>query len=359
VIMQQVLTVPPGIDDQEFLFASGLTDGLPVVPPTQARVSSMLSTGPWTSSTILMHEPVTKLDVTAEQVAICAVLAGATPSAFRVIGSAVQALGDPDFMLHGVTASTGGAAIMIVVCGPAASQAGVHGGEGLFGPGFRANATIGRAIRLVIMHCLTATPGQGDRSTQGWPGKFTLCFCENTIASPWQPIHTTYGYQSQDSAVVLFAAASGQIITNHGARTQASLLLTVADTMAGLGSFSPGRSVVVFCPEHAATLASLSRDYIQTFLYEHAIRDLATLKEAGKIEADSEPECNWTGDWAPKGDPKRREGDDSIFLHRGWSPADILLLVGGGLAGGHSTFFPSFSRSRSVPFVIREIPPCQ
>jgi len=343
-------------DEYEALYDAGLSDGLPVVAPTADRVNAMLATGSWVPSTVLLHEPVMNLNVTAHQAAVCAVLAGCEPVSFPIVGTAVEAMGDPAFMLHGPTTSTGGAAIMVIVSGPLASHVGVHGREGLFGPGFRANATIGRAIRLIQMLCLKALPGQHDHSTQGWPGKFTLCFTEYCDASPWPPLHVSLGYKESDSTVTVFAAVSGQNIVNHASLTAQSLLLTFADTMAALGTFSPGRSIVVFSPEHAALLAGMTRGDVQKFLYEHAAHDLATLKRCGKIEHyPEETEPDWFGCWLPYGDVSPKEGDKFILVRRGWSPDDILLLVGGGKAGGHSTFFPSWSRNRGVPFVTRRV----
>ena len=339
----------------EALYDAGLTDGLPVAPATEPRVAAMLAAGPWAPEDVLLHELTRETDVTAYQAAVCAVMAGAVPAYFPVIGAALRAMGHRDFFLHGPTTSTGGATIMVVVSGPMAAELGIQGRENLFGPGFRANATIGRTIRLVQLLCLSAVPGELDKSTQGWPGKFALCFTEHVEASPWEPLHRSLGYRADQSTVTIFAAESGHNICNHGASRAEPLLLTVADTMAALGSFSPGRSVVVFAPEHAAKLAGLTRRQVQEFLFEHAVRDLATLKRTGKIEDDPAAEVDWTGRWRPAGDTTVAPGDAEILVHRGWSSDDILVLVGGGSAGGHSMFFPSWSRGRSVAFVTEEV----
>ena len=339
----------------EAMYDAGLTDGLPVVPPTEELVSAMLAGGRWRAEDRLLVETTRDTEVTAYQAAVCAVMAGARPEYFPVIGATLQAMSDRSFFLHGPTTSTGGATIMIIVSGPIADKLKIHGRENLFGPGFRANATIGRTIRLVQMQCLTALPGELDKSTQGWPGKFSLCFTEHHEASPWEPIHHALGYQAEHSTVTVFAAESGHNIVNHGTSNPEPLLRTFADAMAALGSFSPGRSVVVFAPEHAAKLAKLSRGEVQDFLFEHAVRDLATLKRTGKIEDDPTAEHDWTGQWAASGDTTIHPGDEEIMVHRGWSADDIMVLVGGGLAGGHSSFFPSWSRGRSVPFVTQEV----
>ena len=337
------------------MYDAGLHDGLPVVPPTPDRVAAMLDGGPWQPDDVLLVEATRDTVVTAYQAAVCAVMAGALPRYFPTIGAALDAMSDRAFHLHGPTTSTGGATVMLVVSGPEAAAIELHGRENLFGPGFRPNATIGRTIRLVQLHCLTAVPGQLDKSTQGWPGKFSLCFTENVAESPWDPIHVALGYEPDASTVTIFAAESGHNIVNHGTDDPEALLATFADAMGALGSFSPGRSVVVIAPEHAAKLRTWSRIEIQEHLFQASARDLATLKRAGKIEDDPSADTDWTGRWHPRGDTARRPGDEAIMVRRGWSPDDILVLVGGGTAGGHSSFFPSWSRGRSVGFVTREV----
>ena len=168
----------------ERLFELGLTDGLPVVPPTPDLVAAMLAAGPWEPDEVLIDEPTRDITITAHLASVNAVLAGARPEYFPVIGAALQAAGDPAFRLHMPTASTGGATIMVIATGPIVERLGIQCRENLFGPGFRANATIGRTIRLVQLNGLQAVPGRLDRSTQGWPGKFSLCFGEHTEASP-------------------------------------------------------------------------------------------------------------------------------------------------------------------------------
>jgi hypothetical protein len=342
----------------ERLHELGFTDGLPVVAPTPELVTAMLAAGPWDPAEVLIEEPTRNIEVTAYLAAVNAVLAGARPDYFPVIGAALVAMGDPAFKLHLPTASTGGATIMVIVTGPMAEAIGIQSRENLFGPGFRANATIGRTVRLVQMNTLLAVPGDLDRSTQGWPGKFSLCFGEDESSSPWEPLHRRLGRAPGRSAVTVFAAESGHNVCNHGTADPEALLTTFADTMAALGSFSNGRSVVVFAPEHARKLgdAGWSAERVRGFLYDNARRDLATLKRSGKIEDDPEAVDDWSGRWRPAGDQVVRPGDEAVWVRRGHGPEDILVLVGGGQAGGHSMFFPSWSRSRGCPFVTVDIP---
>ena len=337
----------------------GTQAGLPIIG-IQMSPHSMLDEG---------IEPC--LDLIRETAAINAVMAGCRPEYFPVVAAVLSAIGDPDFTLHGPATSTGGAALMVIVNGPVCEAIGLHGGGNLFGPGVRANATIGRALRLVLLNCLGCHPGVLDQSTQGWAGKYTLCFAEHEAASPWEPLHVSRGFRRTQSAVTVFAAESGHNILVHAASEPETLLTAFADAMAGLGSLSPGRSVIVLSPEHAQhlTRAGWSRARTQAWLYEHARRPLADLKRAGKIEAqfllDAEMR-RWLYARAPGGaetapsgpDVHTRvlPGDAGVSVHRGLGPGDILICTGGGAAGEHSAFFPLWSRGRSVPFVSKEVP---
>jgi len=371
------VTTRPGLDVSdpwsaiEACYAQGWTDGLPVVPPTEALVDAMLAAGPWLPDHALLHEPVRDRSVTAEKAAINAVMAGCRPEYFPVVGAALLAIGDPEFMLHGPATSTGGSALMVIVNGPVRERLGVNARANLFGPGARANATIGRVLRLVLLNCLDCRPGILDKSTQGWPGKYSLCFAEEEAASPWEPLHVSRGLPPASSAVTVYAAESGHNVLSHGTSDPERLLTCFADAMAGLGSLSPGRSVIVFAPEHAAYLARAgwSRRQVQEWLYAHAWRSMADLKRGGKVEPAffTNPSLvDWLYRDSPAGPPDplpgpddaedvRRE-DEAVRVHRGLGPDDILLAVGGGEAGGHSAFFPSWSRGRSVPFVTKEVP---
>ena len=371
------VTTRPGLDVAdpwsaiEACYARGWTDGLPVVPPTEALVDAMLAAGPWAADQVLLYEPVRDRAVTAEKAAINAVMAGCRPEYFPVVGAALLAIGDPDFMLHGPATSTGGSALMVIVNGPISARLELNGKGNLFGPGVRANATIGRTLRLVLLNCLECHPGVLDKSTQGWPGKYSLCFAEEEAASPWEPLHVSRGLSADRSAVTVYAAESGHNVLSHGTSDPERLLTCFADAMAGLGSLSPGRSVIVFAPEHAAHLARAgwSRGRVQQWLYEHAWRSLADLKRGGKVEPAffSNPSLvDWLYRDAPGGPPdplpsaddaeRVIAGDEAVRVHRGLGPDDVLLAVGGGEAGGHSAFFPSWSRGRSVPFVTVEVP---
>jgi len=254
-------------------------DGLPIVPPTEARVRAMLGGAPGDRSLGVMP-PLWRV-TTLDKLAVNAVMAGCEPAAFPLIVAAVEAMLDPSFNLYGVQATTHPVAPLLIVHGPIAAELGVHSGSGCFGPGFRANATIGRAIRLILLNIGGAWPGRHDMATQGSPAKFSYCIAERVDASPWGALH-------EDNVVTVFGGEPPHNVNDHVSTTAAGILATVADTAVSLGSnvgwyFSQSQLMIVLGPEHAKTIAGdgLSRADVQRFVFEHARLPLRTLKLGG------------------------------------------------------------------------------
>ena len=274
------------------------------------------------------HAPTGRV-CTVHAAAVNAVMAGCLPKYFPIVVAALEAADRDRYTFHGSTASTGGSTPMLIVSGPIAEQIGMNAAANVFGPGNRANATIGRAMRLIILNVFQMIPGVSDRSTQGWPGKYGCCIAENTAASPWSPLHDELGFRG-GSSVTVFAASGFHNIENHYTDDPEALLSTFADAMASLGAFSDGESVIVMSPEHAkiATSRGWSKQDIQEFLFAQAWREQGELRRAGKVPHDAEP-------W-----------DDEARVHRGLGPDDILIVVAGADAGGHSAFLTSWSRAR-------------
>src|SRR5439155_19891575 len=177
-------------------------DGLPIVPPTEARVREML--GRQDGSASLGAMPPLWRQATLEKLAINAVMAGCQPLSFPVIVAAVEAMLDPAFNLYGVQATTHPVAPLLVVNGPYGRGIGLHAGSGCFGPGFRANATIGRAIRLILLNVGGGWPGPHDMATQGSPAKFSYAIAEREDASPWEPLSVGLGFGADRSVVTVF-----------------------------------------------------------------------------------------------------------------------------------------------------------
>jgi len=314
-------------------------DGLPIVPPTADRVRAML--GEAEPERALGAMPPLWRTATLEAVAVNAVMAGCRPEYFPVIVAAVDAMLDPDFNLYGVQATTHPVAPLVIVNGAYGRRIGLHAGSGCFGPGFRANATIGRALRLILMNVGGAWPGRHDMATQGSPAKFSYCIAENEEASPWGPL-------KDGDAVTVYGGEGPHNVNDHASTTASGILSTVSHTAATLGSnvgwyFSQSQLLVVLGPEHARTIAGdgLTRADVQRFVYEHARLPLATLKLGGM----------WgMHDWPAWMMALR---DDEVRPPQVPSPDDVLVVVAGG-PGKHSSVVPNtcFSRAVSRPIEV-------
>jgi hypothetical protein len=273
------------------------------------------------------------------------------PAYAPVVIAAVEALTTDDFNLHGCTTSTGGSAPLLIVSGPLADDLGMNGDVNLFGPGNRANATIGRAVRLILRNVFQMIPGISDKSTQGNPGKYSFCIAERARGNPWPLLCETQGYPSGVSSVTVFAGGGFCNVENHGGNTPSQVLGSVADAMANTGCITLGQSVVVLAPEHMKIVADAgwSRQRAQEFLFAHAKRSIDGLKSVGKYRDVEYDKQHGKGGHALA---------EAGYVHRGLTPDDILITMGGGDAGGHSCFIPSWSRGRSSLLQHRPIGVC-
>ena len=312
-------------------YERGWTDGLPVVPPEVGRVEAMLKMEGRPPETVIATHPTTGLSCSVLAAAANAVMAGCLPEYFPVIVAALEAADRPDYNFHASTASTGGSAPLLIVSGPVVHDIGMNAAGNVFGPGNRANATIGRALRLIIMNVFEMIPGVSDQSTQGHPGKYCSCIAERSERSPWPPLHVELGYGEDVSSVTVFAGAGFCNVENHGGNAPEAILDCVADCMASLGCITIGQSVVVLSPEHAQIVAAdgWSKADAKAYLFEHARQTVAAMQRVRK--------------YVPR--EHQRQGTEDV--HRGFGPEDVLLVVAGGDAGGHSAFIPSWSRSRA------------
>lgn len=191
------------IDASEDYFARGFTDGLPVVPPTPDRVGQMLQYANLAPDELLGEVPTRNVIVTAEKAAVNAVMAGCLPEYFPVVTAAVRAHLQTKGNSHSSTGTLMGAAHAVIINGPVRDEIGVCSGQGCFGPGFRPNATIGRALRLVIRNVCNSVPGILDRATFSWPLRYSFCFAENEQSSDWVPMHVQRGFEPADSVVTV------------------------------------------------------------------------------------------------------------------------------------------------------------
>ncbi|MGE4093850.1 MAG: hypothetical protein AB7G75_23755, partial [Candidatus Binatia bacterium] len=216
------------LDVNELYQQRGWTDGLPIVPPTEERVQEFLDVARLAPEDVMGVESVRQRPITAEKVAINAVMAGCTPGCMPVIVAVLQAMCDEEFNLHGSTASTGGSAQFIIVNGPIRSTLGMNTTHNALANGSRANATIGRAIRLVLINVLGCIPGQLDRSTLGHPGKFTFCVAEDEEDSPWMPLAQERGVAESMSGVTVMACESPHQVMNEWTKDPEEIMETFA-----------------------------------------------------------------------------------------------------------------------------------
>lgn len=187
-------------------YRRGWTDGLPIVAPTLSRVHETLRYSPVSASEVLGEMEPFRGVVTAEKLAVNAVMAGCRPEYFPVVAAATRAMLDPAFNLRGVQTTDENVAPLLIVSGPLADSIGLNSGIGALGPGWRANATIGRTLRLVMINVGGGWPGVTSLAGIGQPGRYTLCLAENQDASPWPPLHVESGLSPQSSAVTLLRA---------------------------------------------------------------------------------------------------------------------------------------------------------
>ncbi|MFH1486455.1 MAG: hypothetical protein ABIH46_10315 [Chloroflexota bacterium] len=325
-------------------YGRGWTDGLPIIPPTRSEVENMLQyTDRDPQEVVAIFKP-RNGKATVEKIAINAVMAGCAPEYFPIVLAAVDAMSDPKFNLAGIIATTNPASPLVIINGPVVKQLQVNNGYGLFGSVMRANATIGRAVRLVVLNVAGAEPGVYDRSTFGQAGKYSFCIAENEDENPWEPLHVELGYSKDVSTVTVFGGASPQNVLDMTSTTAEGILSTMVGNMVATGSNNictgGGQPLVVFGPEQAAVLArdGFDKRKIRDYIYEYA----RAMYPAHPINADHE-DLAFT--WQ----------DHPIHCVSN-SPDEIVIMVAGG-GGSHSSFVASFldaTRAVTRPLALKD-----
>lgn len=324
----------------ELCYTNGWTDGLPVVPPTADRIEAMIGAAGLDPQHQVAFIENRQVSITAEKIAINAVMAGCKSEYMPVVVAAVDALADPLYGYHGPATSTGGSAVFMVVNGPIARELDINCKDNLFGPGWRANATIGRAIRLVMRNVIGTLPGELDRSSLGHGGKYTFCIAEDEAESPWPPFHTTRGFRADQNVVTVFAALAPHQYSNQLSANPEGILDTACAHMRmSAGSGRQPQYALVFAGEHQAIMkkAGWSRDDVQRYCFEHCQPTVAELKRAfvtpGPIAAN----------------------DENLVVPIVQEPSDLLVIAAGGRAGVQSAFIPGWGSKNGSQSVSREI----
>jgi hypothetical protein len=310
-----------------------------VIPPTPSRVEAMLGGRDPGQSLGEMAPAMAQVNI--ERVAACAVLAGCRPEYFPVVVAAVRATLEPAFNVGGQAVTTQPVGQIVVVNGPVRDAIGLNGGVGALGPGWRANMTIGRALRLVVSLTGGGFPGRLDRSALGQPGKVGLCFTEDEEVSPWEPLHVSRGYGSGQSVVSVFGADAPLSISDHRSTGPEEVARVLGEAAAA--TWSPnwwplgGTSLFVICPEHARSFAEWgwSKQRVRDAIFEAVRRPAASLRSGettplvGAAAAD-QPIGKWS------------------------SPQEIVLVVAGGEPGFSAVFGPCLGMNADV--ISKEVP---
>jgi hypothetical protein len=332
---------------QAFASEQGWGDGLPLVAPTEARVDAML--GGRDPNHVLGVMAPRHAEVTNLAVAANAVMAGCPPVVFPVVTTAIRAMCLSRFNLEGVQTTTHPVAPLVLVHGEIVEKAGFNAGSGTFGPGTLANATVGRAVRLCLLHIGGARPGEGDQSTQGQPSKYAYCAAENLSATPWEPYPSSVGVYAA-SAVTVAGHENPHNVENHTSGHAPSLLTTIASVFTTIGSNNTwvhdGEVFIVLCPEHAQSIAGdgWTRRDIQDFLFNEARLPLSRLHYLGYPDyTDDQRRARlvmwprWMRDLEP----------DDRLVPLVTDPSKFRIVVAGG-AGKHSSVIPSWGQTVSV-----------
>ena len=347
--MTEALTAPDEAQALEQLHELGCTDGLPVVIPTDERVQRMVLASGQEGDMVLGTMGPGHGMATVEKVAVNAVMAGCLPDFMPLVLAAVKAVIDPVFDLTEMQATTHCTAPLIIVNGPARESCGpVACGVGALGPGHRANAAIGRALRLCMINIGGGRPGSSDMALLGHPGKFTYCLAEDEEKSPFPPLHTSFGFAPDDSVVTVIGAEAPHSVIYSGDADDPEdadkLLEQLATGLTNMATnnavLTGGAAVVVLNPEHAAILqaANMSREAVQQRLWELTHLPKADLARFGNAFAA------WVAD------SNQSESTYQAFP----SPQHLLILTAGG-SGLYSMVMPSWSAGahRNQPVSIQ------
>jgi hypothetical protein len=321
-------------DPVEMCFQRGWSDGLPVTPPTDARVLQMLKGTNRKPDEIVGKIPPYLADCTIEKVAINAVMAGCRPEYMPVLLAALEAALEPVFTLHGVLATTYFSGPVIIVNGPVAKRIGMNSGINALGQGNRANLTIGRALNLIVRNVGGGRPGEADRATLGASSKITLCFAEDESDPSWEPLSVARGIAPGKSAVTLFQGHGPEAFVDQKSRTPEALTRSFAMSLVKIGHpklVQSARAILVLSPEHYAIYreAGWDRRKIERALYE------ATIRPGKDLVAGA--------DGVGEGIPASRAGEMVPKFHE-----DGLMVVrAGGAAGLFSAILPGWLAGRN------------
>jgi len=342
----ELIEVPEDLTELNQLFMRNRwSDGLPIIPPTAPRVEAMLGGTTRARDEVVASIAPAFRAATVERIAINAVMAGCNPDYLPVLIAAVKAAVTPHFNLSGLQSTTNPAAVWLIVNGPIAQKLGVNGGGNCLGPGSWANATLGRALRLLLQNIGGGLPGEMDKATHGQPGKYLFCCAENEAASPWDPLHVERGFAREASTATVVGVLGTWNLNTH-AKDADDLLRVIGDSMAFPCSSDyvhGGAPWLILSPEHAHLLRreGLSKLDVKHRLWEASKLSAGRLaaKDLGRVQSARRDELG--------------ELTQETQLPISAKPEDISILVAGG-EGTHSVYLPVSGHSKSATVAISD-----
>lgn len=333
-------------DIQEFFHSRGWTDGFPIVPPTPELVQNCLEWVGMSADQLIGVEPVKERAIVVEKLAINAIMAGCLPVHFPIVVAAWNAMLQPQFLLHGATASTGGCAVLSILNGPIRLEIEAKAEFDVLGNGARATSVIGRALRLGLINILNVSPGAIDRSTLGHPGKISYCLAEDEEGTNWQSLAQSRGIPEQVSAITVVASGAPRQIMNEWTSVPEEILDTyVAEIRANMLNYSiwAGDYVIVIPKQHRDYLeaAGWSKADVAQYIYENARVKRSEWGQVGKRAV------------------VRDKGD--VTYNALMEPKNLLVLAAGGPAGGFGAIIPPWlgTKSRAVTMAIGACVNCE
>ena len=324
----------------EYAYAQGWTDGLPVIPPTPQLVEAFVRASGHQADEVVAEVQPRRGAATVEKLAINSVMAGCKPEYMPAILAAVRAISKPEFNLDGIQCTTGPVGPMLIFNGPVRHRLKINCGRNCLGPGVRANATIGRAMRLVLLNIGGGIPGVTDKATHGFPGKYSMCFGEMEEESPWEPFQMGRGFKREESTVTVVGVNGTTNVCPLLKRAE-SILGWVADSLSMMGAnhtvIGAGDCVTVLPPGHAKLLHEQGYDKakVSQWLYEHSRIAVSAYPPEGNSS---------TGKWVRRG--------DFVYIPPKWE--NLLVVVAGGPEPYHIVSMPSWGETWAVTEKIEE-----
>ncbi|MFY1637969.1 hypothetical protein ACN27F_32620 [Solwaraspora sp. WMMB335] len=343
----------------EYYARQDWTDGLPVVPVTESYLAEFLARTSRDPDEVLLTMPHLNRRCTVRLAAINAAMAGCLPEYMPVVLAAWDGFAKEPYPVRGIWQSTTGTAPLTIVNGPVRERIGLNSKGNVFGSGFRANATIGRAIRLTAINVFGLHPHLLDQATQATPAKYSACIAENEEESPWSPLHVEHGLDADDSAVTTAIIRSCLHIEARHTHLPEQLALDITNTVTRTGALvhEYTNALVVLGPEHARVFAAAGwrKDDVRQYIYEHAVRSRAELAAVGKDALSRHTRWRLPADHPDAVGDQASTGAEPDRVPVLRSPAGLQFVVAGANNAGVSAVMEILYGPRDKPLSVVKV----